>query len=133
MARKQSRILKQQKIAAASIAAVVLAIAGYLLWLTVDEAPAGEFVEGEHYLLIDDPRRIRSDSIEVMEFFSYACVHCYNFDPLLSEWAREKGDTIRYIQTPVIASEYWRLLGRNFFTYQELEELDKYHMPFFRA
>ena len=133
MARKQSRVLKQQKIAAASLAAVALAVAGYLFWMTVDEAPQGEFIEGEHYLLIEDPRRIRSDTIEVMEFFSYACVHCYNFDPILVDWVQEQGEAINFIQTPAVASESWRLLGRNFLTYQELGEQDKYHMPFFRA
>ena len=91
MARKQSRVLVQQKIAAASLAAVALIAAAYLFWMTVDDAPQGEFIEGEHYLLIDNPRRIRSDKIEVMEFFGYACVHCYNFDPILTDWVEEKG------------------------------------------
>jgi thiol:disulfide interchange protein DsbA len=133
MARKQSRVLVQQKTAAASLAVVVLAAAGYLFWMTVDDTPQGEFIEGEHYVLIENPRRIRSDQIEVMEFFGYACVHCYNFDPILADWVQEKGDSIKFIQTPSISSEYWRLLGRNFFTYQELGELDKYHTAFFRA
>jgi protein dithiol oxidoreductase (disulfide-forming) len=133
MARKQSRVLVQQKIAAASLVVVVLAAVSYLLWKTVDDTPQGEFIEGEHYLLIENPRRIRSDKMEVMEFFGYACVHCYNFDPILAQWVEEKGDTINFIQTPAISSEYWRLLGRNFLTYQELGEQDKYHTPFFRA
>jgi thiol:disulfide interchange protein DsbA len=68
-----------------------------------------------------------------MEFFGYACVHCYNFDPILVEWAQNKGDSIKFIQTPALSSEYWRLLGRNFLTYQELGEHDKYHTAFFRA
>ena len=133
MARKQSRVLVQQKIAAASLSGVVLAAAAYLFWMTIDDAPQGEFIEGEHYLLIENPRRIRSDQIEVMEFFGYACVHCYNFDPILADWVQEKSGSIKFIQTPAISSEYWRLLGQNFLTYQELGEQDKYHTPFFRA
>ena len=133
MARKQSRVLVQQKIAAASLSGVVLAAAAYLFWMTVDDAPQGEFIEGEHYLLIENPRRIRSDQIEVMEFFGYACIHCYNFDPILADWVQEKGGSIKFIQTPAISSKYWRLLGQNFLTYQELGEHDKYHTPFFRA
>ena len=133
MARKQSRVLVQQKIAAASLCAVVLAAVTYLFWMTVDDAPQGAFIEGEHYLLIENPRRIRSDQIEVMEFFGYACIHCYNFDPILADWVQEKGSSIKFIQTPAISSEYWRLLGQNFLTYQELGEQDKYHTPFFRA
>jgi len=126
-------VLVQQKIAAASLSGVVLAAAAYLFWMTIDDAPQGEFIEGEHYLLIENPRRIRSDQIEVMEFFGYACVHCYNFDPILADWVQEKSGSIKFIQTPAISSEYWRLLGQNFLTYQELGEQDKYHTPFFRA
>jgi thiol:disulfide interchange protein DsbA len=133
MARKQSRVLVQQKTAAAALAVVILAAAAYLFWMTVDDTPQGEFIEGEHYLLIENPRRIRAEQMEVMEFFGYACVHCYNFDPILADWVQEKGDSIKFIQTPSVSSEYWRLLGRNFLTYQALGEQDKYHTPFFRA
>ncbi len=133
MARKQSRVLVQQKTAAASLAIVALAAVAYLFWMTVDDAPLGEYIEGKHYLLIENPRRIRSDKIEVMEFFSYACVHCYNFDSMLVKWVQQKGDSVKLIQTPAISNEYWRLLGRNFLTYQELGVHNRYHTPFFRA
>jgi hypothetical protein len=52
MSRKQSRVLVQQKMAAALLSVVVLAAAAYLFWMTVDDTPQGEFIEGEHYLLI---------------------------------------------------------------------------------
>lgn len=126
-------MLRQQKLAAALLGTVVVVIAGYLSWLAIREAPSGEFVEGEHYVLIENPRRIRSDKIEVMEFFSYACVHCYNFDPILSDWVESHRDTVNFVQVPAVASEYWRTLGRNFLTYQQLGTLPDYHMPFFRA
>ena len=91
MARKESRFLKQQKIALGVVGIIVVAIVGYLTWLSVEESPLGEFVEGEHYLVIENPRRIRGDKIEVMEFFSYGCVHCFNFDPILDDWVEDQG------------------------------------------
>ena len=126
-------MLVQQKRAVASLAVVVLAVVAYLFWMTIDDAPLGEYIEGEHYLLIENPRRIRSEKIEVMEFFSYACVHCYNFDPMLLEWVQQKGDSIKFIQTPAVSNQYWRLLGQNFLAYQKLGVYDRYHTPFFRA
>ena len=133
MARKQSRVIRQQKVFLTVLSVIVAAAIGYLFFVTVTDAPSGEFVEGKHYFLIENPRRIRSEQIEVMEFFGYACVHCYNFDPILAEWVEEKGDSVKFIQTPAVSSEYWRLLGRNFLTYQSLDVYDKYHTPFFRA
>ncbi len=132
MAKKESKFVTQQKIAVGILAVVVLAIVAYLSWVTTQDAIIDEFVEGEHYQLLENPRRIRGDKIEVMEFFSYACVHCYNFDPLIKEWAEDR-DNVSLVQTPAIANEYWRLLGRHYYTLQELEVLDDQHMRAFRA
>ncbi len=57
-----------------AIALLVSAIIGYLTIETVtDDGAQGEFVAGIHYVELNDPRRIRGDAIEVMEFFSYGC------------------------------------------------------------
>ena len=49
----------------------------------------GEFVEGDHYQLVDNPTRRRpGEAIKVTEFFSYGCIHCRNFDPLLENWQK---------------------------------------------
>ncbi len=133
MAKKESRFLKQQKIAVGALAVVVIAIVSYLSWITVQDTPLGEFVEGEHYQVIENPRRIRSEQIEVMEFFSYACVHCYNFDPVIHAWAESQGDQINFIQMPAVASEWWRLLGRHYLTLKAMDKLDGNHIAFFRA
>ncbi|MBO6655595.1 MAG: thiol:disulfide interchange protein DsbA/DsbL [Pseudomonadales bacterium] len=132
MAKKESKFLKQQKFAVGALAVVVLAIVAYLSYQTTIEANIGEFVEGEHYRLIENPRRIRGDEIEVMEFFSYACVHCYNFDPLIKAWA-EGRDDVNLVQTPAIANEYWRLLGRHYYALEDMDALEEHHMRAFRA
>ncbi len=133
MVKKESRFLRQQKIALGVLLTLVIAIIGYFLFVVADDAPLGEFVEGEHYFLIDDPRRIRGDKIEVIEFFSYACVHCYNFDPELKDWVSGQGDRIEFVQMPALASDYWRLLGRNYYTMEKLGLLKSKHMAFFRS
>jgi thiol:disulfide interchange protein DsbA len=132
MAKKESKAIAQQKMALAAFGAVIVAIAAYLVWLTVADVPQGEFVEGEHYQLVDNPRRIRGDQIEVMEFFSYACIHCYNFDPDLTDWVDAQGDRVNFVRMPAVANEYWRLLGRHYFTLEALDEVEGKHMAFFR-
>ncbi|MGB0692494.1 MAG: thiol:disulfide interchange protein DsbA/DsbL [Pseudomonadales bacterium] len=132
MAKKQSKAIVQQKAALAAFGVLVAAIAAYLLWLTVADVPQGEFVEGEHYQIVDNPRRIRSDKIEVMEFFSYACIHCYNFDPDLTDWVEAQGERVNFVRMPAVANEYWRLLGRHYFTLEALNEVESQHMNFFR-
>ena len=133
MARKSTRFLVQQKIALGLFIALATAALGYLTWLLLQDAPDGEFVEGEHYLLLEKPRRIRSDKIEVMEFFSYSCVHCYSFDPDLTAWTEKNKDIVTLVRTPAVSSDYWRLLGRSYYTMEQLGITREHHMPFFRA
>lgn len=115
------------------VAAFSLCVLAYLAWITFEDAPLGEFVEGEHYLLVENPRRIRSENIEVMEFFSYACVHCYNFDPILAKWVEKNQDRVTFVATPAVSSDYWRLLGRAYYSLERLEMKARYHLGFFRS
>ena len=46
-------------------------------------------VEGRDYTKIEPPQPTSSPGkIEVLEFFSYACPHCNEFEPTLEAWAR---------------------------------------------
>ena len=133
MAKKQSKFLVQQKIGIILFTITLVGIAIYLGIKTLEDSPLGEFVEGEHYQLLDIPRRMRSDKIEVMEFFSYGCVHCFDFEPSLSYWVDSKTDDINFVQVPAIANDYWRVLGRAYFTLEHMNILEKQHMAMFRA
>ncbi len=133
MAKKASGFLAQQKIAVGVIAVIVVGILGYLSTLVVKDAPLlGEYIEGEHYTLLENPRRVRGKKVEVMEFFSYACIHCYNFDPELTAWAEDNIDKINFVRTAAISSEYWRLLGQHFYAMEKLGITEQNHMAFFR-
>lgn len=56
----------------------------------------GDAAEGQHYRLIEGDHAT-SGSVEVVEYFSYACVHCWNFDPLVQAFAEglPEGVTLR--------------------------------------
>jgi len=128
-----SSFLRKQRAMVMALATIAVAIVGYFTFLAVRDVPiTGDFVEGEHYLVLQNPRRVRGDRIEVMEFFSYACPHCYTFDPDLASWAERNSDRITLVRTPAIGSDYWRLLGRHFYTMEELGILGQEHEAFFR-
>ena len=52
------------------------------------QAQVGGFKEGTDYLRLGKP--VATDSgagkVEVLEFFAYSCIHCYRFEPLMTEW-----------------------------------------------
>lgn len=131
MTKKSTRSLQPLKILLGVFGLVVLGIIGYGLTTVMTAAPDGEFVPGKHYVVIDEPRRVRGDQVEVMEFFSYGCIHCFNFDPLLDDWLEDRGTTINFVRSPTVAGELWRMLGQTYFTMQELQLLDAGHSRFF--
>lgn len=84
------------------------AIALCLLSLTAFVACAEEaprYQEGVHYTVINTPLKTnhRGEEIgEIVEFFSYGCIHCYNFEPAVDRFMEEKPDNIRFTQIPVM-------------------------------
>ena len=132
MARRRDKALRTQKIAVGAFGVLVLGLVGYLFWLVLSEAPSGEFVEGEHYFLIENPARTSGERVEVTEFFSYACIHCFNFDPILEDWVEDNAAQIAFRRSPVFTNEPWRVLATHFYTTLELGNFEEVHTAFFR-
>jgi len=133
MSRHESKQLKQQKIA---LGAGLFLVAAALVWLIIliqVETPDGEFVEGEHYFLLENPRRVRGNKIEIIEFFSYACPHCFNLEPELSDWEQDHLEIAKVIRSPLYSNELWELFARTWFTFEELGITEDNHYAFFAA
>jgi hypothetical protein len=81
MANKKNKFLQQQKLAIGAIVAIAVAVVIYFSTLVVTDVPDGEFAEGRHYMKLEEPGKVRGKKDVVMEFFSYGCIHCFNFDP----------------------------------------------------
>jgi len=133
MAKKKSRFLKQQKLFIGVGTLVVVAILAYFMTLVITEVPLGDFVAGEHYDVLENPRRIRGDEIEVMEFFSYGCAACNRFDPMIEGWVEENAVAVKFVRSPMPSSESWRLLARHYFTMVKLGLEEQHHVDFFSA
>lgn len=132
MAKREPKSIQQQKLALAAFGVLLLLIGGYLTWLVISPSST-QLAEGETYQLIENPRRIRGDQIEVMEFFSYGCVHCYNLDDELAEWVADQGDRVKFVRVPVIVSDTWRLLGQHYYTMEAMDVTEQLHTPTFRV
>ncbi|MAV67758.1 MAG: hypothetical protein CMQ79_06010 [Gammaproteobacteria bacterium] len=130
---KKSRFLSQQKIFALLFGIIAIGILITLFWQTYQTGGNSQIIEGRDYTLLEKPRRIRGEKIEVIEFFSYACVHCYRLEPILKDWLSNQQDKIEFVQIPAVMNEYWKVLGKHYFTLQRLGKLDSHHMDIFNA
>lgn len=49
---------------------------------------------GVEYRTLPTPQQADAKKVEVIEFFDYACPHCYALDPSLQAWIKKQGSTI---------------------------------------
>ena len=133
--RAQRRNVNRVRYAILGLAiAVAAAVIAYGLLYSSGVTESGEIVEGTHYRLIDDPQRRRpGEPIVVMEFFSYGCIHCRNFEPLVSDWRRGLPDDVRFERVPVSFSAAWTLLAQAYFALEAAGGLEANHERIFRA
>lgn len=89
--------------------------------------------EGEHYQKVPAAGPPRGDGVEVVEFFSYGCVHCFNFDPLVEGWSEKLGDDVQFKRVPAVFNSTWEFLAQAFYTAEVLGVGEEMHLPLFRA
>ena len=133
MAKQKSNVLHYQKAALGIGLAMIAGVAIYVSTIVVSDIPMGEYQLGVHYEEVENPRRIRGDRIEVMEFFSYACVHCYNLESDLGKWKKKNSDKVHFVRSPAFTNEGWRILAQSYFTTETLGITDRNHLGFFHA
>jgi len=77
-----------------------------------------QFQEGKNYIRLvpTQPTVGGADKIEVAEFFYYLCPHCYNFEPMIKEWAANKPANARFVQVPAMWNQVLVLHGRMYYT-----------------
>jgi thiol:disulfide interchange protein DsbA len=90
--------------------------------------------EGVNYkrLLPAQPTEVPAGQVEVLEFFWYACPHCYAIDPGVEAWLKTKPAYISFSRVPVMWNEGHRSLARLFYTLQTLGKLDQLHGEVFK-
>ncbi|MCZ6618052.1 MAG: thiol:disulfide interchange protein DsbA/DsbL, partial [Gammaproteobacteria bacterium] len=132
-AKIDTRVTRARTTIFAFAVVVVVLIIGYgTLYST--GITEGEFVAGEHYRLIENPPRRRpGEAIKVTEFFSYGCIHCRNFDPMLEDWQKSMPEGASFLRSPVTYSPAWSLLGQAYLTLEMAGVLDENHSRIFRA
>lgn len=109
---------------------VVRSLAVIALAATV-AVPAQEFKERKDYFKLPVPVETRDpEKIEVVEVFSYGCIHCYQLEPILNAWVLAQGDDVDFHRVPM-ATRNLRTLAQAFYTAKKLDVLPQVHMPMF--
>ena len=79
--------------------------------------------EGKEYLRLKNPQPVETGkNIEVIEFFSYSCPHCGEFEPILQNWIKTKPADVQFRRIPVMFQERWIPLAKVYYTLEALGE-----------
>ncbi|HEX4153353.1 MAG TPA: thiol:disulfide interchange protein DsbA/DsbL [Steroidobacteraceae bacterium] len=110
-------------VAASTPAAAADALSGPTLWQ-----------EGVNYtrLVPAQPTDVPPGQVEVLEFFWYACPHCYALEPLVDAWKSKKPAYVTFVPVPVTWSDGHRALARLYYTLESLGKLDQLHDEVFK-
>ena len=97
-------------------------------------SPPTLWQEGVNYtrMVPAQPTAVAPGQVEVLEFFWYACPHCYALDPLVESWRKTKPAYISFSRVPVTWSDGHRSLARLYYTCESLGKLEQMHSEIFK-
>jgi thiol:disulfide interchange protein DsbA len=97
-------------------------------------SPAASSGEGPGYTVLTEPQSTYSGKkVEVIEFFAYACPHCFSFDPTLTAWVKKQGDQIVFKRIPVNFRPEWILHERMYYALEAMGKSEEMHAKIFNA
>jgi len=97
--------------------------------------PSSAQTVGKDYTLISPPQPTEDASkIEVLEFFSYGCPHCADFNPLLQAWAAKLPGDVVFRKVPITFGRgAWANIARLYYALKVTGDLDRLESDVFKA
>lgn len=111
---------------------IVRTMALFCAFLPVLAAQAAPQVDVE-YKLIKPAQPVMGKKIEVIEFFSYACPHCGEFEPALQGWLKRKPKDVDYRMVPMVFRAQWKPPAKLYYTLETMGIIDQYHQKVYDA
>jgi thiol:disulfide interchange protein DsbA len=102
------------------------------------EAAATPWVEGRNYVVLEPMQHtgVPAGKIEVMEVFSYGCIYCNKFQPVIDKLQRSLPANAQMVFLPASlgnAAEDWPVFQRAYFAAQSLGVAHQAHQRMFDA
>lgn len=109
---------------------LALSIGGLLLASRVHAA----MERGRKYVPVKAPQAPESaGKIEVLEFFSYTCPHCYRLEGVIEPWLKRLPGDVVFRRIPVIFQESALPLAQAYYVLDAMGRLDVLHLKIFDA
>lgn len=97
-------------------------------------AAAAPFANGDQYVTLPAPYQRYSDTgkVEVVEVFSYGCIHCAEFAPYAEKLRKSLPPGVVFKLVPAPFNEEWIPYARAYYAAHKLGVAQRTHLEFFR-
>lgn len=113
---------------------LVVSLLVMLVMPLVGMAQSPQYEEGTHYIELPIPITNRDPSkVEVTEYFSYGCPHCFEFDSTIQSWARNLASDVRFNRTPAVWNKDYEVYALTYYTAEAMGVTEKIHTALFSA
>lgn len=94
-----------------------------------------KYQAGTHYYPIQPAQAVTAPKgkVEVLEVFSYACIHCAHFQAKVDAWKKTMPANASFALLPAAWNPTWEMVARAYYASEALGILDKTHDAFFNA
>ena len=117
----------------AGIRKVSFALLAGLLFVASAPGASAQAVEGKQYSRITPVAVETGKKIEVIEFFSYGCPHCAEYEPHLMDWVKALPADVAFRRVPVMFQPRWVELAKVYYTLEAMGEESKLSPEIFTA
>lgn len=95
---------------------------------------AATYREGVDYTLLQQPGKVEvPGKIEVREFFSFSCPHCFRLEAFVADWQPTLAEDVNFVMTPAAMRKDWEPLAHAYYVASALGKLDDIKPKLFDA
>jgi thiol:disulfide interchange protein DsbA len=100
-----------------------------------DPAAAAPKFTDDQYATIAAPVRLdpKAGKVEVIEVFSYGCIHCAHYEPKVEELQKQLPKGVVFHAIPAAFNDAWLPYAQAYYAAQKLGVLPKTHAALFKA
>ena len=90
---------------------------------------------GKDYLVLEKkvPVEAPAGKVEVIEFFWYACPHCFAFEPALTAWLKQLPKDVAFKRVPVVFQDSFVPPQKLYYALEAMGQLEAMHSKVFNA
>lgn len=95
---------------------------------------AAAYEEGVDYETIAQPGKVEvPGKIEVREFFSFSCPHCFRLEGFTEKWPTKGAEDVNFVLTPAAMRKDWEPLAHAYYVAEALGKLEQIKPELFAA